>query len=109
MIVSSTTFDLLGRLLKRLPERRKRSLLLLLPLAGLTGLADLLVVGLISRLFTIVVGQPNRPSLPFNHFFPSDPIAKVLLLVVLYISMNWFASFLRLFLRSRQEKLKSSM
>ncbi len=82
---------------------------MLIPLAAITGLADLFVIAMISRLFTIVVGQPNKPSLPFNQLIPEDPITKVLWLVILYISMNWLASFLRLFLRACQEKLKASV
>ncbi len=110
MIRSSKTFNLLARLFKSLPKKRKQSLFLLLPVAAITGLADLLVVGLVSRLFTIVVDQPNRPSIPFKDLLvPDDPITKVLWLVILYISINWLASFLRLFLRACQEKLKASV
>ena len=109
MIINNETLKLLSRLLNALPKRRKRSLYSLIPVAALTGLADILVVGLVSRVFTIVVGQPNRPSLPFGDLIPNDPKFKVIGLVVLYISMNWLASFLRLFLRACQERLRASI
>ena len=107
MIISSQTFNLLSRLFKRLPRKRKRSLLLLLPVAALTGLADVIVIALVSRLFTSFVGQPNRPSIPIRELVPDDPIQKIIILVIVYIAMNWIASFLKLFLRSSQEKLRA--
>ena len=61
----SKTINLVGRLLKSLSKERKLSLLALFPFAILTGLADVLVVGLVSRMFTALVGQENRPSIPF--------------------------------------------
>ncbi|WP_320663506.1 ABC transporter ATP-binding protein [Prochlorococcus sp. MIT 1223] len=109
MIRSSKTFDLLWRLLKVLSFRRKRSIGLLLPVSAIAGLADLFVVGLISRLFSLVVGQPNKPSIPFQELVPNDPVAKILWLVIFYISMNWLASFLKFFLRACQEKLTASI
>tara|TARA_B100000214_G_scaffold22657_1_gene15062 strand:- start:263 stop:469 length:207 start_codon:yes stop_codon:yes gene_type:complete len=54
------------RLLKALPVRRRRSLLKLIPVAALTGLVDVLVVGIVSRLFTVFIGQPNQPSYHFK-------------------------------------------
>ena len=80
-----------------------------MPIAAVTGLTDLFVIGLVSRLFTIVVNKPNRPALPFPDFIPDDPKLKVLWLVIFYISLNWMASFLRLFLRACRDKLKASI
>ena len=80
-----------------------------MPIAAITGLTDLFVIGLVSRLFTIVVNKPNRPPLPFPEVIPDDPRLKVLWLVIFYISLNWMASFLRLFLRACRDKLKASI
>ena len=66
MAIRSKTFHLLVRLLKALPKKRRNSIIRLIPVAAFVGLADVIVVGLISRLFTVVVGQPNTPSL-FNN------------------------------------------
>ena len=94
------------RLLKALPVRRRSSLLKLIPLAALTGLVDVIVVGIVSRLFTVFIGQPNQPPLPFQHFIPEDPKTKVISLVIIYIAMNWLASFSKLFLKAAQERLR---
>ena len=66
MIRTSKTYHLLVRLLKALPVRRRRSLLKLIPVAALTGLVDVIVVGIVSRLFTVFIGQPNQPPLHFK-------------------------------------------
>ena len=106
MIRTSKTYKLLVRLFQALPKRRKRSLFKLIPLAALTGLVDVMVVGIVSRLFTAFIGQANKPSLPFQDLIPEDPKTKVLSLVIIYISMNWLASFSKLFLRGSQERLR---
>ena len=106
MIGTSKTYPLLIRLLKALPVRRRRSLLKLIPVAALTGLVDVIVVGIVSRLFTVFIGQPNQPPLPFQTFIPEDPKTKVISLVVVYIAMNWLASFSKLFLKAAQERLR---
>ena len=106
MIRTSKTYHLLVRLLKALPVRRRTSLLKLIPVAALTGLVDVIVVGIVSRLFTVFIGQPNQPPLPFQNFIPEDPKTKVISLVVVYIAMNWLASFSKLFLKGAQERLR---
>lgn len=109
MRFQSQTFRSLVRLLRALPARRKRSLMLLVPVAILSGLADLAVVALVARLFTVVVGQPNRPSVPWPSLVPDDPVAKVLTLVLAFISASWIASLSKLFLRGCQLRLKAAI
>lgn len=106
MIRTSKTYKLLVRLFQILPKKRKRSLFKLIPLAALTGLVDVMVVGIVSRLFTTFIGQANKPTLPFQELIPEDPKTKILSLVIIYISMNWLASFSKLFLRGSQERLR---
>ncbi len=106
MIRTSKTYKLLVRLFQTLPRKRKRSLFKLIPLAAVTGLVDVLVVGIVSRLFTAFIGQANKPPLPFQDLIPEDPKTKVLSLVIIYIAMNWVASFSKLFLRGSQERLR---
>jgi len=77
-----------------------------MPLAILNGLVDLLVVALVSRLFTIIVGEPNTPTLPFSELIPADPHLKVLGLVGLYIIMNWISALLKILLKSNQERMR---
>ncbi len=105
--MSSKTINLVRRLFKALPRERKISLVSLLPIAIITGLADVLVVGLVSRLFTAVVGKENRPSIPFSNLITSDTFTKILWLIFIYIFLNWVASFLRLILRAYQERLRA--
>ncbi len=103
------TSDLLARLFNALPKKRKRGLFLLLPVAAITGLCDVIVIGLVSRLFTLLVGKANYPALPFSDLIPTDPTIKLLALVFIYICFNWISSFLKLFLRSCQERLRASI
>ncbi len=109
MRFQSQTLRSLVRLLRALPARRKRSLLLLVPVAILSGVADLAVVALVARLFTVVVGEPNRPSVPWPALVPEDPVAKVLTLVLAFIAASWIASLSKLFLRACQLRLKASI
>ena len=105
--MASKTINLVGRLFKALPKNRKVSLLSLLPIVIVTGFADVLVVGLVSRLFTAVVGKENKPSIPFSNLISSDTFTKILWLIALYVFLNWVASFLRLILRGFQERLRA--
>ena len=105
----SKTIDLLKRLLSLLSSKRKRSLYKIIPLAIITGLSDVLVVGMVSRLFVIVIQKENRPSIPFTNLITNDPFTKLILLISAYIAFNWLASFLRLSLRAFQEKLRAKV
>ena len=81
--MSGKTFKLTKRLLKKLSTKRKKSLLTLIPIAIITGLTDVLVVVLVSRVFSAVVGQENRPSIPYSDLISTDPFIKTLLLIYL--------------------------
>ena len=107
--MSSKTYRLVKRILKKLSSKTRRSLLTLLPIAIITGLIDLLVVALVSRVFTAVVGQQNKPPFPFSDLITTDPLTKAILLISAYVICNWIASFSRLLLRAKQEKLRASV
>tara|TARA_B100000989_G_scaffold137395_1_gene102092 strand:+ start:340 stop:2145 length:1806 start_codon:yes stop_codon:yes gene_type:complete len=107
--MNSNTINLTLRLIKILSKERRKDLYRIIPLAIITGIADVLVVGLVSRLFVILVGKENRPSIPFSDLFSDDPFTKLLILIGIYVLFNWFASFLKLFLRGSQEKLRASI
>ena len=68
----SKTIQLVFRLLKILSKERKNSLYKIIPLAIITGISDVLVVGLVSRLFVVLVGKENRPSIPYSELFTND-------------------------------------
>ena len=105
----SKTIQLVFRLLKILSKERKNSLYKIIPLAIITGISDVLVVGLVSRLFVVLVGRENRPSIPYSELFSSDPFIKLVILISIYVLFNWIASFLRLTLRAFQERLRASI
>ena len=109
MFRKSQTFRSLVRLLAQLPRRRKRALLQLIPLAILAGVADLVVVALVARLFTVVVGGENRPSIPWEGLVPEDPRVKVVVLVVAFVAAAWFSSLSKLLLRAFQLRLKAAI
>ena len=107
--MESKTIKLLIRLFNNLSFEKRRSFLNIIPLALITGFVDVLVVGLVSRLFTAVVGKENKPSIPFADIFSTDPFIKILWLIFFYIILNWLASFLRLILRGFQERLRAGI
>jgi len=109
MLLNSKTISLFYRLIKCLSIPRRKSLLSILPFAIITGLVDVALVGLVSRLFTAVVGRPNSPSIPFKEFIPEELSTKIILMIFIYIFLNWTASFLRLLLRARQESIRASI
>tara|TARA_Y100001968_G_scaffold131911_1_gene120406 strand:- start:3424 stop:5223 length:1800 start_codon:yes stop_codon:yes gene_type:complete len=97
------------RFFHALPKERKRSLILLVPLAFLTGLADVAVVALVSRVFTLMSGGANNPSIPFSDLITNDPTWKIIYLIIIYVGMNWIASFLKLLLKANQIRLKAKI
>ena len=102
---TSTTLNLLVRLFKALPKKSQNYLWMLIPLAVVNGFAEVAVLGLISRLFTIIAGLPNQP-LPFSSLIPTDPKVKIISLIVIYICMNWISAILKITLKACQEKLR---
>ena len=107
--MSSKTFQLIKRLLKKLSTKRRKSLLTLLPIAIINGFTDVLVVALVSRVFTALIGQANRPSIPYSDLITEDPFTKAIFLIFAYILVNWIASFFRILLRAKQERLRASV
>ena len=81
MRIQSKTLKSLIPILKAQPARRKRALLGIIPLAIISGIADFMVVATVTRLFTVVVGGSNSPSLPIflQNFIPEDPKWKRLM------------------------------
>ncbi len=109
MILKSRTYKLLVRFFNALPKKRKKALFSLVPLAVLTGFADAIVVTLVGRIFTLMTGESNTPSLPFSEFITNDPTWKIIYLIIIYVGMNWIASFLKLFLKANQIRLKTNI
>ena len=109
MKLNSRTFNLLVRLLKKLPRKRKKALILLIPVAIFSGIADVFVVTFVARLFNAFVGIPNEPSMPYSESLDLDPKYKILGLVIMYVVSNWVAQIVKLFLKGCQFRLKASV
>lgn len=108
-INTSRTINLLIRLIKHLPKQRKKGLILIIPVAIFSGIADVFVVTFGARLFNAFVGIPNQPSLPFSENLSFEPKYKILGLVIIFVLSTWIAAFLKLFLKGFQYKLKASI
>ncbi len=112
MAYKSETLKHLIRLLKVLPKRRRKSLLLLLPVAFVAGISDFLVVALVTRLLNVVVGVSNNPSIPYAQLgidAPGNPQSKIFLLLCLYIISVWLSAFIKLILKGSQSRLKAKI
>ena len=109
MNLNSRTFNLLVRLLRKLPRKRKKALILLIPVAIFSGVADVFVVTFVARLFNAFVGIPNEPSMPYADSLDLDPKYKILGLVIMYVASNWVAQIVKLFLKGCQFRLKASV
>tara|TARA_B100000886_G_scaffold340432_1_gene309949 strand:+ start:3080 stop:4903 length:1824 start_codon:yes stop_codon:yes gene_type:complete len=107
--MKSKTLNLFIRLFNSLSKKTRKSVFNIIPVAIVTGIADVMVVGLVSRLFSAVVGRANKPTIPFSDIFSEDPFIKILWLICFYVILNWIASFLRLLLRAFQERLRASI
>ena len=83
MRFSSNTTSRLRRLLRLVPKRRKISFIYLLPISLASGLVDVLVLTLASRLFSALVGEPNKPSIPYSDLIATDAKSKLILLLVI--------------------------
>ena len=105
---NSKTLDNLRIVYSFLPKVRKKQLFSLIPIAILAGTSEVIVLGILARLFSFIVGEP-RKSLPLNDFFNFDPKYKLLILIIIFIFTNWFASFIKLYLRAKQLKLKATI
>lgn len=104
-LVRSKTFQQLTRLLGFLPPERLRSLILLMPLSVIPGLADLLTVWVVSRLFGAMVGSKLQNHLPGVKVFGGDSFNQSLWLILLLIVFAWLASLSKLLLQFFQQRL----
>ena len=108
-MLHSRTFSYLIQIFSYLPKGRKKELITLIPIAILAGITEVIVLGILARLFNFLIGQPRDP-LPFiGEIFDFDPKYKILLLITIFIFTNWFSSIIKLFIRARQLKLKATI
>jgi ATP-binding cassette subfamily B protein len=108
-LLRSNTLSHLKRLLNYLPRERLRALFLLVPLSIVPGLADLLTVWVVSRLFGALVGSKLQDNLPGVKVFGGDGFDQSLWLIVLLISFAWMASLSKLLLQFFQQRLTAKI
>jgi ATP-binding cassette subfamily B protein len=105
----SQTFDQLRQLLAYLPERRLRSLVVLLPLSVLPGVIDLASVAVIARLTGALVGSELEDRLPGIHVFGGDGVDQSLWLILVFIVLAWLASLSKISLKFFQQRLSAQI
>jgi ATP-binding cassette subfamily B protein len=101
----SQTIEYLGRLLRFLPKRRYRALLILAPLSILPGIFDLLTIAVVSRLAGALIGVQLLDFLPGVKVFGGGMAEQSLWLISIFIALAWAASALRLILQYTQQRL----
>ncbi len=92
-------------MLRYLPPERSRALALLMPLSIVPGLADLLTVWVVSRLFGALVGSKLHDHLPGVKVFGGDSFNQSLWLILLLIVFAWVAALSKLVLQFFQQRL----
>ena len=104
-LFQSKTLKQLTRLLSYLPPQRVRALGFLMPLSIVPGLADLLTVWVVSRLFGALVGSKLHDHLPGVKVFGGDSFNQSLWLILLLILFAWVAALSKLVLQFFQQRL----
>jgi ATP-binding cassette subfamily B protein len=104
-LFQSKTLKQLSRLLSYLPPERSRALAMLMPLSIVPGLADLLTVWVVSRLFGALVGSKLHDHLPGVKVFGGDSFNQSLWLILLLIVFAWVAALSKLVLQFFQQRL----
>ena len=108
-MLNSNTLNNFLKVYSYLPLVRRKELISLIPLAIISGLSEVLVLGILARLFNFLSGQPRESIAYLSQFFNFDPKYKILILITTFILTNWFASFIKLYVRSKQLKLKATI
>ena len=108
-MVSSKTFNYFLEIFSFLPKIRRKEFFALIPVALIAGISEIIVLTILSRLFNFLSGQPRDP-LPFlSNLFDFDPKYKILILISIFIIASWFSSFIKLYVRAKQLKLKATI
>ena len=106
---NSKTLYYLKKVINYLPEKRKKELLSLIPLSIFAGISEVIVLGLLAILLNYIVGQSKYPLSIFSNLINYDPKNKIILLIFFFILTNWISSFIKLYLRARQLKIKATI
>ena len=106
---NSKTLNYFIKIFSFLPKSRRKEFLALIPVALISGFSEVFVLAIVSRLFNFLSDQP-RDAVPFlSDLFDLEPKYKILILISGFIFFSWFSSFLKLYLRAKQLKLKATI
>ena len=108
-IFNSKTFNLFIKIFSFLPKSRRKEFYSLIPLALIAGLSEIFVLTTVSRLFNFLSDQPRVPIPFFSNLLDFEPKYKILILISSFIFLSWFSSFIKLFVRAKQLKLKATI
>ena len=95
MFLKSQTWNELKLLLRELPPKRLRFLVLVLLASLLQGLVDIFLVGLLARLVGLLVGAKLGDQIPGIRFFGGGLLDQAGWIVALLIAAYWLASGIR--------------
>ena len=106
---NSKTLNYFIKIFSFLPKSRRKEFLALIPVALISGFSEVFVLAIVSRLFNFLSDQP-RDAVPFlSDLFDLEPKYKILILISGFIFFSWFSSFLKLYVRAKQLKLKATI
>ena len=103
---NSKTLNLFIKIFSFLPRSRRKEFYSLIPLALFAGVTEIFVLAIISRLFNFLSDQPRYPLPYLSNFFDIEPKYKILILISSFVFFSWFSSFIKLYVRAKQLKLK---
>ena len=108
-MLNSKTFSYVLEIFSLLPKSRRKEFYSLIPLALVAGVSEIFVLTILSRLFNFLSGQP-RDAIPYlSNLFDFEPKYKILMLISIFIIGSWFSSFIKLYVRAKQLKLKATI
>ena len=108
-MLNSKTLNYFIKIFSFLPKSRRKEFFALIPIALISGVSEIFVLAIVSRLFNFLSNQP-RDSVPFlSNLFDFEPKYKILILISSFIFFSWFSSFLKLYVRAKQLKLKATI
>ena len=95
--LKSKTLNKLKRLLATLPKSRLNTFVWkIVPLSILSGLFDIGIVAISSRLAGSLVGKELNDFLPGVNVFNSSPEEQAIILVCLFVILSWLGSFTKI-------------
>ncbi len=108
-MLNSKTLYYLKKVIDYLPKERRKELLTLIPLSIFAGISEVIVLGLLARLLNFIVGQPREPISIISNLFNYDPKYKIIIFISIFILTNWISSFIKLYLKAKQLKIKATI